>query len=173
MNKHFLLLLYGVILLFSCNSTATKNTAEPITVAEEKSITGNYLSMKINGKEWKADSEIFGAFHPKGYNNAIIISGSKGPNDKTEQSFNINLYNANGPATFNIKEGNTDGNVAQLANMSPEHFMYGSMMGFAIKIIVTKANSTPTEIEATFEGELTGNASDKIVITEGKFYYHE
>ncbi|MGF2411454.1 MAG: hypothetical protein ACQUYJ_03965, partial [Ferruginibacter sp.] len=142
-------------------------------VAEEKSIAVNYLSMKINGKEWKADSEIFGAFHPQGYSKAILIAGSKGANNKTEQSFNINLYNTNGPAVFEIENGNTDNNVVQLAGLSEEHFMYGSMMGFNMKINITQASKNPTIIEATFTGELMGNASDKLLITEGKFYYHE
>ncbi|MBP6022400.1 hypothetical protein [Ferruginibacter sp.] len=173
MNKHFLLLLYGVVLLFSCNSTATQNAAEPITVAEEKSIAVNYLSMKINGKEWKADSEIFGAFHPKGYNNAIIISGSKGPNDKTEQSFNINLYNTNGIGTYDLVSGNKDLNVVQLGNLSTENYLYGSVLGFSFHVNVTKASQNPATLEATFEGTLTGNAGDSIKITDGKFYYYE
>jgi len=57
--------------------------------------------------------------------------------------------------------------------MSPANFMYGSMMGFNMKITVTAASENPTHIEATFEGELTGNAGDELKITEGKFQYHD
>jgi len=38
---------------------------------------------------------------------------------------------------------------------------------------VTAASENPTHIEATFEGELTGNAGDELKITEGKFQYHD
>lgn len=150
------------------NENAGANDKTPTTTAIQ-----NHLSFKINGIEWQADSEIFGAFHPKGYNKAILISGSKGGNDKNEQAFSIILYNTSGPGVFDITNGNKDNNVIQLANMSPANFMYGSMMGFNIKINVTAASENPTHIEATFEGELTGNAGDELKITEGKFQYHE
>jgi hypothetical protein len=172
MKKLFVIVLTALSLsTISCGDSAGKsNTAS----AEEKT-TGkgkNYLSMKIDGQLWEADSGISGAFHPQGYNKLIMIAGDKG-NGKTEQSFNINLYNTAGPGTFNIVNGNPDLSVVQLANLSVEHYLYGSMMGFNMKVVVTKASSNPTVVEATFEGELSGNASDKIKITEGKFYYHE
>lgn len=173
-TKTFLLSFLILLFFASCNNNTIagdkKDTAneEPAT-----SSSGNHLSMKINGVEWRADNEITGSFHPEGYNKAIIIAGSKGVNNKDEQAFTINLYNTNGPGVFDIKDGNTDKNVVQLTNVSPEHFMYGSMMGFSMKVTVTKASSNPTVVEASFEGELTGNASDKIKITDGKFYYHE
>lgn len=163
-----------LVIISACGGKkgSSKNTV-PEKMAEVTNNGSNYLSMKINGVEWKADNEITGAFHPKGYNKAIIIAGSKGANNKDEQTFTITLYNTNGPATFDIKNGNADNNVVQLSNTSPENFLYGSMMGFALNVSVSKAGSNPTEIEATFEGELTGNAGDILKITEGKFYYHE
>jgi hypothetical protein len=145
--------------------------------SEEKTIKSalgdNHLSMKLNDKEWVADSELFGAFHPPGYNKAILMAGSKGPKNKDEQAFNLNLFNVDGPGTYHIKTGNTDLNVVQLANLSPENFMYGSLMGFDLKVTVTKASKDPTVIEATFEGTLSGNASDTLKVTAGRFIYHE
>lgn len=135
--------------------------------------SGNHLSMKINDKEWVADRELFGAFHPSGYNKAILMAGSKGPKNKDEQTFNLNLFNVDRPGTYNIKTGNTDLSVVQLANLSPENFMYGSLMGFDLKVTVTKAGKDPTVIEATFEGTLSGNASDALKVTAGRFIYHE
>jgi hypothetical protein len=135
---------------------------------------GNHLSLRINGTEWKADSDLFGAFHPPGYKKALLIAGSKGPKDKNEQTFNLNLFNIEGPGTYTIKTGNADQSVVQLANLSPENFMYGSTMGFDLTVKVTKASSTPsTSIEATFEGTLTGNAGDTLKVTEGRFSYSE
>lgn len=173
MNQKFYLPIL-VLLLVSCGSNTDANDENKVANEELKtSALTNHLSMKINGVEWTADNNLFAAFHPPGYNKAIIIAGSKGPKNKDEQSFGINLYNTTGPAVYEIKDGNTDLSVVQLANLSPEHFMYGSLMGFNMKVNVTKASTKPDIIEATFEGELTGNASDKLKITEGKFYFHE
>lgn len=44
----------------------------------------NFLSMKINGQLWEADHDIVGAFHPKGYDQLIIIGGSSGKKDKVK-----------------------------------------------------------------------------------------
>jgi hypothetical protein len=171
MWSKIILPLIGVLLLLSCGGKDDSSAETSETKKSQNAI--NYLSMKINGKEWTADSEIFAAFHPGGYDNAILIAGSKGPKDKNEQVFNMDLYKTTGPGIYQFENGNAANNVIQLAGLSEEHFMYGSMMGFKVKVNITKASKNPTIIEATFEGELTGNASDKLVITEGKFYYHE
>ncbi len=166
--------LLGAITSFSSCNTRQQNASNGTSANSPiKSPDNNFLTMKINGTSWKADNEIFGAFHPKGYNNAIIISGSKGPNDKTEQSFNINLYNTNAVGIYDFVSGNKDLNVVQLGNLSTENYLYGSVLGFSFHVNVTKASQNPTTLEATFEGTLTGNAGDSIKITEGKFYYYE
>ena len=166
-------IILGLLLIACGNNTGQSGNVANAATEANKTPVGNYLSMKINGVEWKADHNIFGAFHPKGYNKVVMISGSKGPKDKNEQPFNINIYNADGPGTFQFQDGNSDFSVAQLANVSLENFMYGSMMGFTMKVNLTKASSYPDVVEATFEGELKGNAGDVLKITEGKFYYHE
>jgi hypothetical protein len=134
---------------------------------------GNHLSMKLNDKEWVADSDLFGAFHPPGSNKALLIGGSKGPKNKDEQVFSLNLFNIDGPGTYRIKTGNADLSVAQLANLTPENFMYGSLMGFDLTVTVTKATKDPAAIDATFEGTLSGNASDTLKVTAGRFSYRE
>jgi hypothetical protein len=169
-QKLFHLTLTLVIIGFvSCGGQAVSLEEKTIKSAQG----GNHLSMKLNDKEWVADSDLFGAFHPKGYNKAIIISGSKGPKNKDEQAFTLNLFNVEGPGTYHIKKGNADLSVVQLANLSPENFMYGSLMGFDLKVTVTKAMQDPTVIEATFEGSLSGNASDTLKVTAGRFSYRE
>ncbi len=152
-------------LLSSCDSKSAPEAGS------KKSEGKNVLRFKMNGTAWSADSSFLGIFHPPGYNKAILIGGSKGPKDKDEQVFNLNLYNADGPGTYHIRSGNTDLSVVQLANLSPENFLYGSTLGFDLKVVVTKASATG--IEATFEGTLSGNASDVLTITEGTFSYHE
>ncbi len=172
-QKKMIFSLLSILLIFSCGSSGKQSKSTAIAESDSISEGNNLLSMKINGVEWKSDNEIFGAFHPKGYNNAIIISGSKGKNDKDEQSFNLNLYNTSGPGTFDIKDGNTDLNVVQLANLSADNYLCGSMMGFDMKVVVTKASSKPDHIEATFQGKLTCSSGEILNITEGKFYYKE
>lgn len=162
------------LLWIACGNNAGQsgNVANAATKANQPAAE-NFLSMKINGVAWKADHSIFGAFHPKGHNRVVMISGSKGPKNKDEQPFNINIYNAGGPGTFQFQDGNPDYSVAQLANVSPENYIYGSMMGFTMQVNLTKASTNPDVVEATFEGELKGNAGDVLKITEGRFYYHE
>jgi hypothetical protein len=157
--------------LHGCTAQQKKTTASTATAV--KNAQDNFLSMKVNGVAWVADHEITGFFHPKGYNNAIIIAGSKGPKDKNEQSFNINLYNTNGVGNYDFVSGNKDLNEVQLGNLTPENYLYGNVLGFSFHVNVTKASQNPTVLEATFEGILTGNAGDSIKITEGKFYYYE
>lgn len=165
---HFTLALI-IITIVSCGRRAV-SSEEP---AGKPTSSGNLLSMKLNDKEWLADSSFLGVFHPKGFNKALMIGGSKGPKNKDEQVFSLNLFNVDGPGTYHIKTGNTDLSVAQLANLSPENFMYGSLMGFDLTVIVTKATKDPTVIEATFEGTLSGNASDTLKITAGRFTYRD
>ena len=74
------------LLLIACGNTVQQSDKVANTAIEaQKPDAENHLSMKINGVEWKADHNIFGAFHPKGYNKVLMIAGSKGPKDKNEQ----------------------------------------------------------------------------------------
>ena len=151
----------------SCNSGAANKPAE--TNVQGK----NHMSMKINGKLWEANNDVSGAFHPKGYDQLIMMAGSFGPKNKDEQTFNINLYNAAGPGVYHLTPETKDDSAVQLGNYTPENYLYGNVLGFDVTVRVIKSSSDPTVIEATFEGTLNGNASDVIKITEGKFYYHE
>jgi hypothetical protein len=175
MNHRFLFsITLFALLIGSCSSKNEAGTAgEPTAHAATTSAKENYLSMKINDVEWVADHDVFGAFHPKGYNNAIIIAGAKGPKDANEQAFNLNIYNTEGPGTFNFQHGNTDLSVAQMGNWNPENFICGSMMGHDMQVKVTTASTKPDVIEATFEGVLTCNTGEVLKVTDGKFYYHE
>lgn len=167
----FLLLLFSVGFV-SCNTPHTKGDNTAVATAAEAA-GHNFLTMKVNGVAWEADHEIMAIFHPKGYNNAILISGYKGPKDKSEQTFNLNLYNANGEGSYEIVSGNKDNNEVQLANLSNEHYLYGNVLGFSFNAQITKAANNPSELQARFEGVLIGNTGDSVKITEGKFYYHE
>lgn len=162
--------LLAAIAFVSCSNTTNENSANyesKETIAKNV----NILSMKLDGKLWEADNEIFGAFHPKGYNKAVIISGSKGPKNKDEVPFNINLYNVDKEGTYTIKTNDPNNSVVQIANMNKDEFLCGSMMGYNLTVILKKCSDNPTIIEASFEGEISCNTDRKIKITEGKFYY--
>jgi hypothetical protein len=169
----FQIMLTYIISLFLFLSCGNKNkqTIDSTIVGNTSKIGKNYLSMKINGKEWSADHDIFGAFHPKGYDKVIIIAGASGKMDKTEKTFNINIYQTDGPGQFSFEQGNKALSVAQMGNWSGQDYLCGSMMGFDMKVHVTKA--TDSEVEATFSGTLTCPSGSPLVITDGKFYYHE
>jgi hypothetical protein len=72
-----------------------------------------------------------------------------------------------------IETGNKDLSVVQLGNLSETNYLYGSMMGFRMRVNISKASQSPVELEASFEGEMTGNAGDTLKVADGKFYYHE
>lgn len=167
-SKFNLLIALIIAVSTSCSSKKSSDSPENVNNA-------NYLTMKINGKVWTADNGIFGAFHPNGYNNAIIIGGNLGQG-ATQQSFTINIYNTTGPATYNFVNATTgiDRNVVQLGGLSAQDYLYGGLPGiYTMQVIVSKATKTPSVVEATFAGTLTGVKGDVLTITEGKFYYQE
>jgi len=161
----------SMVILAACGKSpeAASSVARPGKPEAGK----NQMSMKLSGAEWLSDHNLFGVVHPAGHNKAIMMAGSKGPKNKDEQPFNINLFNADGPGVYHIKTGNPELGVAQLLNVSQENFMYGSLMGFDLTVTVIQASKEPTVVEATFEGTLTGNAGDTLKVTEGKFSYRE
>jgi hypothetical protein len=163
-----------LLLLAACNnSQPADEKAKKGDIPSAPSAKTNYLRMKINGQTWEADHELTGIVYPKGYNKAILIGGTKGPKDKYEQTFNINLYNCNGVGDYMVESGNKDLSAMQLGNLSETNYLYGNVLGFRMRVKITKATQNPVELEASFEGEMTGNTGDILKVTEGKFFYHE
>ena len=169
--KFFPLHLISILLLTFVSCSNSQKSSDNNQTSNPSSIEKNFLTMKINGQEWSADHDVFGAFHPKGYDKVIIIAGASGKMDKTEKTFNINIYQTDGPGQFSFTQGNKALSVAQMGNWSEQDYLCGSMMGFDMKVRVTKATSS--EVEATFSGTLTCASGQAMVITDGKFYYHE
>jgi hypothetical protein len=162
------------LFIIACGNPVKQSDTVTISATESKKLTTeNYLSMDINGVQWKADHDIFGAFHPKGYNNVIMISGKKGAKDATEQGFNINIYNTVGTGSYYLKNDNTDLSVAQMSGWDEQNFICGSGTGFEMRVKITSISSNPDLVEATFEGEMICVMNDILKITNGKFYYHE
>lgn len=171
----FLVTALASLLLSACGNNASPTA----TAAPERAPTAapvpsaNQLSMRIDGVEWRADHDLFGAFHPPGYERALLIAGARGRKDANEQTMNINLLGIDGPGRYTISTGHAAGSIAQLANYTPERFLAGSMMGYDLVVDVVVAQADPTHIEATFSGTLTGNDSVVMKIEDGRFVYRE
>lgn len=166
------LAMWSSLLLVACSEppAAAITAAAPATVT---TATANQLSMRVDGVEWIADHDLFGAFHPPGYTRALLIAGGRGAKDASEQTMNINLFGIDGPGRYAIRGGDPNGSVAQLANYTQERFLAGSMMGYDLVVDVSVAQADPTHIEATFSGTLTGNDSVTMKIEDGRFVYRE
>lgn len=167
-----------LVAFISCSnsqkSSANQQMSEPLTNGK------NFLTMKIDGKEWSADRDIFGSYH---FNESlgpglINMAGVKGeaPHD---QPFNINLYNTTGPGEYvvNIAEGaqaTLYENVCQLAQLTQTNYVCGgALQKSQMNITIKKATKNPQMVEATFNGTMTCVEGNTLTITEGSFYYHE
>ena len=174
----------STLLLVACNNgtgpaTVTTPTAvgsAPAAPANAPAATpaGNLLRMRIDGKDWIADHEIFGAVHPTGYDRSILMAGSLGPKDANEQAFNVILNGVDGPGTFRAKTGDAARHVAQIANLSQARYLAGGLMlEHDVTFEVTRMQASPVAIEARFSGTLTANDGAVLRIEDGEFSYRE
>lgn len=165
----------AVSLLVSCGNAGEQLKTSGET--ESSSGKGNYMTMKIDGKEWKAD------LVEAGYLGEILAIGGKKGNGSTQQEFNISLTKATGAGTFTISNANasadgskrqTSQDVAQLANLTVTNYLCGGLMqGNQLTVVITKASKSTQEVEGSFSGTMQCVEGNMIRITDGKFYYHE
>lgn len=148
------------------NSVSTQQTESTVR-------RSGRLSMLIDGESWRFETEVFGAFHPPGYHQALLISGTQGGKDAEERTFNISLYGIPGPGTYRVQSGNAERHVAQIGNLSREEFLAGNMMPFDLTVVVEEAQSNPTRIRATFSGFIDTNTERQLKIEQGVFDYAE
>lgn len=131
------------------------------------------LRMIIDGREWNADSALFAAVHPPGYDRAVLIGGSLGPKDRNEQAFNLNLYGVDAPGLFHAVSGGAGASVAQLSNPAPGLYLAGGVLGYDLQVEVVDVATDPDRIEVRFSGTLTGNDGAHLQIRDGTFTYAE
>lgn len=147
-------------------------TESPAAVAP--TADSNRLRMRLDGVEWVADREFFGAVHPPGMDRAVLMAGSLGPKDASEQTFNLNLFGIDGPGRYVVERGDGTGSVMQLANLSPERYLIGGLMfeyRFEVELVTMQAQ--PLVIEARFSGVLQSNDDQRVTISDGEFFYRE
>lgn len=166
-------ILLFALLTCACGESVVPRAPAVVPAPAVLAKTENTLRMRVDGVEWRADHDVFGAFHPPGYERALIVAGARGPKDAGEQLFNLNLFGINGPGHYEIRNGDAAGSVAQLANYTPERFIAGSMMGYDVVVDVHVAEAAPAHIEVEFNGTLTGNDDVVMKIEDGRFVYRE
>lgn len=175
----------GGLLLSACNAqtapavppAGTAPAARAATTAPATAkAAGNQLSLKLDGQSWQADREFFCAFHPPGYDRAVLMAGSYGPKDKNEQAFNLNLFGAGGPGRYTAS-GNTlslkgiSSSAIQLANRDAKNYLIGGPFGYTVDVELLQAGAGV--VEARFHGEMTGSDGSALKLSEGYFFCRE
>ncbi len=131
------------------------------------------LSVRIDGVEWLAEHDIFGAVHPTGYDRTILIAGSRGGKHANEQAFNLNLFGIDAPGRYRVHNANAKSGVAQMANLSPERYLAGNLFGYDIEVELVHFSKNPDRIEARFSGTLEANDGSTMQLRDGYFNYTE
>lgn len=178
---HRLVLLAPLVtaLLTACSDGAPPSPAGVAAASASTPVTApaaapNVLELTLDGKSWKADRELFGAVDPPGYTRTVLMAGSFGPKNANEQTFNLNVANVDKPGRYVVRSSEASvGNAAQLANLSPERYLVGGVLGYEITVDIAVAQKNPTRIEARFSGTLIANDGAKLVVADGRFHYSE
>jgi hypothetical protein len=103
----------------------------------------------------------------------VIISGSRGPKDASEQAFTLTLHGIDTPGRHRVHSGDVTSGVVQLAGLSEQRFLIGGALGYDLQVELTMAQQNPVRIEATFEGTLVANDGGTVTFRNGRFTYRE
>jgi len=128
---------------------------------------GDVVRLKVDGANWSADREIFCAVAPPGLGDVLIVSGSRGPKDANEQTFNLNLSGVEGPGTLKLAGGGSTTHAIQLANLDAQRYLNGGAMGFDVTVEVLSFSRDPAAVELRFAGTLGSSAGAPLRIDDG------
>ncbi|HNR91309.1 MAG TPA: hypothetical protein PKO41_02680 [Dokdonella sp.] len=172
----FLALALGLAVLAGCGSPAppaAATTPTPVagTTPAAEPRDAAPLRMRIDGAEWVAAHDVFGAVHPTGYDRAILIAGSRGGRNANEQAFNLNLFGIDAPGRYRVTSADPATGAAQIANLDAQRFLAGNLFGYDVTVDVVRLSKNPDRIEARFSGTLTANDGSKVELSEGQFVY--
>jgi len=117
--------------------------------------------MRIDGVEWTAAHDVFGAVHPTGYDRSILIAGSRWDKNANEQAFNLNLFGINRPGVPG--DPNLDRSLCRVV-FQPES---GAAAGrqrvqLDLKVEPRSFSKDPDRIEARFAGTLSASDGTQI-----------
>lgn len=150
-------------------SPASAMTA-PVAVGTDTAVpaaSANLIRMRVDGVEWAADREIFCMVDPPGMGPVVIVSGSRGPKDANEQTFNLNLTGVTAAGPVQLKGGGSVTHVIQVANLDAERYLNGGAFGFDVNLDVVALSRAPAHIEARFSGTLNSSAGAPLRIEDG------
>lgn len=157
----------------SASPTTAAVAANPAAAARPAEKLQPQLRLSIDGKPWQADREFFAAFHPPGYDRAVLMAASLGPKDRNEQAFNLNLFGVAGPGKY-LASGNTMSakgvmsSAIQLANLSATNYLTGGPFGYSIEVELLQADAQT--VEAKFHGSMGASDGSTLQISDGYFY---
>ena len=171
---HLASVLFVAIALIGCNADPA---AQALPSAQESaapsSANPNQLSLLIDGVEWRFEQELLGGVNPISEQPELIISGSRGPNDASEQTFTMLIRGADKPGSYRFKLGDGSGSTVQISGLSEQEFLAGNMMPFEMQVEVTELSRNPSRMVARFEGSVQSNTGRTLRISKGYFTYQE
>ncbi|MBN8480433.1 MAG: hypothetical protein J0L88_02460 [Xanthomonadales bacterium] len=133
--------------------------------------TATQLRMRIDGVEWRAAHDLFGAVNPTGHDRAVIIAGSRGGKSANEQSFNLTLLGVDAPGRHRVTSERPASGAAQISNLDAQRFLAGNLFGYDLEVELLRRSTNPDLIEARFSGSLTANDGSQVAISDGHFVY--
>lgn len=154
--------------------THTSAPAPVATASVDVAAQGNQLRMKIDGVDWVADNEIWGAVDALGAGGTVLISGNRGFG-AAQQAFNLNLDGVDGAGSYRVAAlGTPDHGMAQIGNLSEQRYLIGgAMFDHELQVELIRVQATPALIEARFHGTMKANDDSVVRIEDGLFRYAE
>ena len=127
--------------------------------------------MRIDGVEWVAVQDLFGAVDPTGHDRSVIIAGSRGGKNANEQAFNLTLLGIDAPGRHRVTSARPASGAAQISNLDAQRFLAGNLFGYDLEVELLRRSTNPDVIEARFSGSLTANDGSQVRISDGHFAY--
>ncbi len=153
-------------------SSATDTTRVADAAATPTGVQ-NVARLRLDGELWQANREFFALLAPVGTSQRLMLGASLGPKDATEQTFNLNLTDVNGPGTYVVGVSAAIDNAIQLANWKPSRYLVGGSLGAEVTVRIETLIESPLTVVATFSGTMVANDGTTIQVTDGEFRYRE
>lgn len=162
------------LLLAACSrqTAPAAATTTAATSSEAAAREPNRLELRLDGRPWHADRAIEAIVGAAGFDGMLMLSGSFGPKDRDEQTFNLNLTGVRGPGTYHVR-GSGVVDAVQLANLSAERYLVGGALGADVDVVVRTLQRDPLRVEATFSGTLVASDGQRLRLEDGHFSYRQ
>lgn len=174
------LLPFAALILSACGRHASDGATDAPTAsamatsaAVAPTVDTPTARLRLDGEIWQADREIFALLTPMGADRRLIMGGSLGPKDASEQTFNLNLNGVTGPGTYVVRASAGLDSAIQLANWKPERYLIGGTLGADVTVRIETLVESPLTVVATFSGTMTANDGTTMHVTDGEFRYSE